>query len=141
MKSIIINNMDKILIVGIILSTIIAGAVLLNTGKEVEAPTNDGAGISVSQGAFIVNIADAGYDQKEFTVKRGQAVIFKNNTADGNFWPASNIHPTHEVYPEFDPKEPIPPGGEWKISFKREGVWRWHDHLRPSIKGIITVQQ
>ncbi|HEY4496564.1 MAG TPA: hypothetical protein VI432_00230 [Candidatus Paceibacterota bacterium] len=92
--------------------------------------------------AFIVNITEEnGYEIKDFTIKKGQTVVFKNLTADGNFWPASNIHPTHQIYPEFDPKEPIPPAGEWGLKFNNAGIWRWHDHLRPSIKGIITVEE
>ena len=68
--------------------------------------------MGAGQGTVADYYKENGYEIKDFTIKKGQTVVFKNLTADGNFWPASNIHPTHQIYPEFDPKEPIPPAGE-----------------------------
>ncbi|MBI2051505.1 cupredoxin domain-containing protein [Candidatus Roizmanbacteria bacterium] len=86
----------------------------------------------------VVTITDRGFSPKSLTVKRGAKVSFKNAAEDAR-WPASNIHPTHRIYPEFDPKKPVNPGETWSFVFQKAGIWRYHDHLFPSQAGTITV--
>lgn len=74
----------------------------------------------------------------EFTVKNYTEVIF-TNTSSISVWPASNIHPTHGIYPEFDPQKAIQPGESWSFIFTKVGKWRMHDHLEPTLMGTITV--
>ncbi|MBY0309969.1 cupredoxin domain-containing protein [Patescibacteria group bacterium] len=83
-------------------------------------------------------MTERGYDVKTLEIEVGQRVIFKNEGSEG-LWPASNIHPTHEIYSEFDPKKPILPGQSWEFTFDKEGEWRFHDHLLPTIVGTIRV--
>ncbi len=71
-------------------------------------------------------------------IKRCTTVVFKNNDTISH-WPASDIHPTHDIYPEFDPKKGIPAGSEWQFTFDKRGKWRYHDHLYPLTHGVITV--
>lgn len=85
-----------------------------------------------------VTMTESGYDIKDLDIKVGQTVIFKNQGLEG-LWPASNIHPTHEIYPEFDPQRPVLPGQSWEYTFDKEGEWRYHDHLFPTIVGTIRV--
>lgn len=59
----------------------------------------------------------------------------------GYFWPASNPHPTHEVYPEFDPRRPIEADSSWSFRFDKSGEWRYHDHLAPLFEGKIVVRE
>ena len=68
----------------------------------------------------------------------GQEVRFVND-AEIPFWPASNIHPTHEIYRDFDPKRPVLPGEAWDFTFERPGFWRYHNHLDPSQSGLVVV--
>src|SRR6185503_5181523 len=56
------------------------------------------------------------------------AVTFISNTGQP-FWPASDPHPTHQIYPEFDPKQPIQPGKSWSFTFNRVVNWGYHNHL------------
>ncbi|OHB22891.1 MAG: hypothetical protein A2939_04175 [Parcubacteria group bacterium RIFCSPLOWO2_01_FULL_48_18] len=84
-------------------------------------------------------ITDNGYKPKTITIRKGTAVTFENRGIT-EYWPASNIHPTHEIYSEFDPRKPIPPGESWTFVFDKEGVWRFHDHLYPTFAGLITVE-
>ncbi len=72
------------------------------------------------------------------TIQRGDRVTFVNRDAEPR-WPASNLHPTHGIYPEFDPQEGVPPGESWSFVFDRAGEWKYHDHLIPSVRGIIRV--
>jgi len=62
------------------------------------------------------------------------------NESAGDLWPASNIHPTHAIYPELDAKKPIRPGEAWAFTFDRVGYWRIHNHLAPEKGGLVVVQ-
>jgi len=53
--------------------------------------------------------------------------------------PASDLHLTHGIYPEFDPQEPIDPKNSWSFQFLKFGKWKFHDHLNPYYRGIINV--
>jgi len=86
-----------------------------------------------------IQVNEDGFFPKLVRVKNGDTIIFKN-TGKLEHWPASNIHPTHEIYPEFDPKKPIFPNQEWEFKFNKSGSWRFHDHLNPIITGLIVVE-
>lgn len=85
--------------------------------------------VTMEAGKFVPNT---------LTVQRGDRVIFVNQDTEPR-WPASNLHPTHGIYPEFDPQESVPPGGSWNFVFDQAGDWKYHDHLIPSLRGIIRV--
>jgi plastocyanin len=85
-----------------------------------------------------VELREEGFVPETIWVSPGDTVRFVN-LLDKPFWPASNLHPTHEMYPEFDPKEPVPAGSSWSFRFRREGTWPYHDHLSPYYRGIVTV--
>jgi plastocyanin len=103
------------------------------------APTQESQAIEEGDIVAEIRMDDNKYDPETLTIRRGQAIRFTN--ADTKpYWPASNIHPTHEIYSEFDPKRAIPAGESWTFRFDQAGSWRMHDHLYPFIKGIITVE-
>ncbi|MEX0877510.1 MAG: hypothetical protein WDZ40_01445 [Candidatus Spechtbacterales bacterium] len=85
-----------------------------------------------------VELRNDGFYPKEVTVKIGEEVRFVNKR-DRSFWPASNLHPTHAIYPEFDPGEPVGAGETWSFVFEVPGIWNYHDHLAPSFVGRIVV--
>lgn len=80
------------------------------------------------------------FDPETITIKIGSTVIFKNEDQAAR-WPASNLHPTHGIYPEFDPRKPIETGDSWSFTFVKGGSWKYHDHLIPSIRGVIIVTE
>lgn len=88
----------------------------------------------------VVHISDSSVDPPQLNIQQGDTVVFEN-AGQNVHWPASNIHPTHEVYPEFDSQKPLPPGEQWQFTFDRPGQWRWHDHLDPKLTGEIRVEQ
>lgn len=88
-----------------------------------------------------ISMTKDGFSPNTSSIKLGEAVMFRNDTASDFFWPASDLHPTHELYPEFDPRMPIEPGGSWTFVFERVGNWSYHDHLYARKKGLITVTQ
>ena len=86
-----------------------------------------------------MSMLDSKNEPENLKIKLGQTVTFKNNSSQ-NKWPASNIHPTHGIYEQFDPKAAVPPGQSWSFTFERKGIFPYHDHLDPSITGIIEVE-
>lgn len=98
---------------------------LVNTCKEVV-------------GEVVILMKNEVYEPQDVQIKKCTKVIFKNADTKSH-WPASNIHPTHGIYPEFDPKEPVDPGKEWSFVFDKVGQWRYHDHLFPVVRGVIEV--
>ncbi len=88
--------------------------------------------------ASVVSLEKDGFQPVSIHIAQGTRVTFINHT-DKAMWPASNLHPTHEIYPEFDPKIRIEPGGSWDFVFTKQGTWRYHDHLRPTFTGSVVV--
>ena len=87
----------------------------------------------------VIMKADS-FQPETLTVKKCTKVTFKNQDKIPR-WPASNLHPTHGIYPEFDPLEPVEVGKEWSFVFDKVGSWKYHDHLLPSIRGTIVVSE
>ena len=88
----------------------------------------------------VVNMIDTGFVPNTLSIKQGQTVEFVN-TGKNAHWPASDLHPTHEIYPEFDPKKPIASGESWSFVFEKIGKWNMHDHMHASFKGSIEVTE
>lgn len=88
----------------------------------------------------VVRMNAEGFFPESVRIKKGQSVTWLNEGGQPH-WPASDLHPTHGIYPEFDPQEPITPGESWTFTFTKLGVWRYHDHLRPILRGIIEVRK
>ena len=86
-----------------------------------------------------VSYTSSGYSPSVVTIRAGDTVKFVNNSSN-NMWPASDPHPTHTNYPEFDPMTSISPGGQWSFTFSKPGTWGYHDHLTPGKTGTVIVQ-
>lgn len=82
---------------------------------------------------------DNGFAPQRITIKARSSLTFINKS-ESDFWPASNIHPTHEIYPGFDAAKPIAPASSWSFRFDKVGEWRYHDHLAPQFSGVIIVE-
>ncbi len=94
--------------------------------------------VSAHSEVTVIEMVPDGFIPSEITIDVNSSVIFINKDSQPR-WPASNVHPTHELYPEFDPKRPIEPGESWAFKPKRVGEWKFHDHLLPHMRGVITV--
>ncbi len=95
--------------------------------------------LDVAEEIAYVELREGGFYPKDVRIVKGGSVIF-STTRDSYFWPASNLHPTHGTYSDFDPKKPIEPNSTWTFTFDRAGVWKYHDHLTPHFGGSITVE-
>ena len=88
----------------------------------------------------IVELSNDGYSPKDLTIQKGETVKF-TTTRDKHFWPASSLHPSHRIYPDFDPQEAIAAEESWSFTFKKVGNWRYHDHISPYFTGEIEVRE
>lgn len=86
-----------------------------------------------------ISISDQEFVPKKLNIKLGSEVIFKNDGLKDH-WPASDIHPNHGIYPEFDPQRGLRTGESWSFKFDKAGEWKFHDHLNPSMTGVISVK-
>lgn len=95
----------------------------------------------------LVTYTDSGYSPNSITIKKGETVIFKNQSAR-SMWTASGAHPTHRLYPTtggclgstFDACQGVQPDDSWSFTFDIVGAWKYHNHLRPEDTGTIIVE-
>ena len=85
-----------------------------------------------------VVLTSSGFEPRLVTVRVGERVTFIS-TRGTSFWPASNLHPSHLVYPEFDAKGPVSASAAYVFRFGSSGSWRYHDHLAPQFTGTVIV--
>jgi hypothetical protein len=94
-------------------------------------------GVRLSPGREIT-LTSEGFEPRKLVIQEGESVTFKTDIGE-SFWPASDSHPTHSIYPDFDPRMPVVATSSWSFMFKRAGTWEFHDHLYPRYSGKIIV--
>lgn len=82
---------------------------------------------------------EAGFSPATVTVAPGTTVTFVNN-GQAAHWPASDVHPTHQLLPGFDAKQGVATGDTYAYTFTQTGTWRCHDHLMPQLTCTIVVK-
>ena len=111
-----------------------------------------GAACNSGEQEFRLLIGEDGFEPRELVIEQGTTVIFEN-VGNEPHWPASNIHPTHRMYPNsgseycgtdesaanFDACKGLLPGEIYSFTFDHPGLWRFHDHLNPGLSGKVKV--
>jgi plastocyanin len=131
------------------------GSVIINDVVAEEDSEEDSSGEEVGDlsESNVIEMSSSGFSPKTLEVFLGETVVF-NNVGDRNHWPASDVHPTHTVYPNsnikkcgtsveltlFDSCGGVPPSGSYSFTFNERGNWRYHDHLRANLKGTVIVR-
>ena len=137
------KKLSLLLVVGLVFITL--AAVIFKTfdnsqpGSTVVTEGCKPSNQSVAQSPHIINMDGNGFEPDKLTIKAGESVVFVNKDTQEH-WPASDDHPSHQIYPEFDPKRGLCPGESWSFKFDRIGTWGMHDHLFSAFHGSITVQ-
>src|SRR3989338_7134074 len=128
-----------------VLAVLISACAQYGTTKTTAPAANVPA--TAPLGNAVEMTADA-FTPNTLTINAGDTVTWTNKDTNAH-WPASAMHPTHEVYPEtggcigstFDACKEIAPGESWSFTFNQAGSWKYHDHLNPAgPKGTIVVQ-
>lgn len=89
----------------------------------------------------VVEKTDTGFSPATVTIKKGTTVKFINKTS-AKMSVASDPHPTHTNYPEFDQYKSDAKGKtEYDFTFEKVGTWGYHNHINPSETGTIIVTE
>lgn len=122
---------------------------------EVSPDSGGSAGAGTSGARYTIEITSAGFSPNMLKIKAGDTVTFVNKDSAGH-WPASDVHPTHTLYPGtsigtcfsgsavekakmFDACRALEQGESWSFTFMEKGVWGYHDHRASTIVGTIEV--
>jgi plastocyanin len=89
--------------------------------------------------AVTISMTDTGFVPATVTIDAGTTVMFVNN-GQALHWPASDVHPTHEILSAFDSQRGVPTGDTYAYTFTEAGSWNFHDHLNPQFTGTVTVE-
>ena len=89
----------------------------------------------------VVTYNASGFSPQTITIKKGETVVFQNKTGKSASV-ASNPHPIHTAYPEFDQYKTDQKGkDEFRFTFLKVGTWGYHDHLNASNGGTVVVTE
>ncbi|OGH72112.1 MAG: hypothetical protein A2921_00520 [Candidatus Magasanikbacteria bacterium RIFCSPLOWO2_01_FULL_43_20b] len=144
--------MNKIIITIVIIIIVIFGGYFIFRGADQPTPSappiinQPEAAVPVVE-EKIITYTDSGFSPATLTIKKGETVVFKNQSAQ-SMWPASAFHPTHTAYPTtggclgstLDACKGVQLGESWSFQFDFVGNWKYHDHLNPSNFGTIVVE-
>lgn len=147
--------MNKNLIITIVvIVALVGGAVFFMAGKSSKVATenaNTTKQPAQQQNAAIptaatvaagktVEYTQNGFVPSSVTIKSGETVTWTNKDT-GDLWVASGPHPIHTDYPGFDALKGSPTGGTYSFTFTKVGTWKYHNHLKPGVKGTVVVSQ
>lgn len=128
--------MKKILVLVPLL--VLLAASCSSTGQQSSAPASSAD--QTPQAKYTVVYDGSKFTPATLTIKKGETVAFENQSS-GGMSVASNPHPTHTDYPEFDQYKSSQRGQKTYIfTFEKVGTWGYHNHLNPAVKGTINVQ-
>ncbi|OGG79633.1 hypothetical protein A3A39_02300 [Candidatus Kaiserbacteria bacterium RIFCSPLOWO2_01_FULL_54_13] len=129
------NAIGKHVRAGVLLLVVAAAYVFFTLRADVSA---DSIADMRETREVTIMLTEEGFMPKSVAIAPGTVVTFATNRGV-SFWPASDIHPTHSVYPEFDPRTAVDPEDLWSYQFDKIGVWAYHDHLKAVYAGYIIV--
>lgn len=106
------------------------------------------------QNVFVAITFQGKFDLEVVKIKKGDKVTWVNK-GNRQVWPASNLHPTHTVYPDsgirkcgtndadriFDACRALKNGESYSFIFEKVGRWKYHDHWSPVITGVVEVTE
>lgn len=140
-----VRNLKKGLILGAVAVLVIVALGFLIKGNgfftasRATKPAN--RPMETSRGATItVDYTNQGYSPAVARLHTGDTVIFVNGSTHP-MWIASDPHPVHSAYPEFDAKRSYAPGESYSFTFEKAGSWGYHNHLQPTDAGKVVIEK
>lgn len=132
--------MNKV-IVAIIILFVTFGAGYYFFFRPIPISQNDISVIEeIQKQPLTVVYTNEGYFPKEISVKKGDTLKFVN-MSDRMIWTASDEHPAHTIYPEFDQKTSAAKGNEYSFTFEKVGTWGYHNHNNSRHIGTVIVTE
>lgn len=130
---------NKIIVVSLVL-IIVGGLTYYFTNNKKVSEVDMNLTKELTTDSLTVVYTNEDFTPKKISIKKGQTVKFINNS-DRKMWVASNDHPMHLIYPEFDQKEITLRGSVYEFKFEKTGNWDYHNHLVSSHGGTIEVTE
>lgn len=132
---------------------LVGGYFLFSRPKDVKAPpmekltavetapvvTEEAPAVTIVPKKYEVTYTAEGFNPAVLNIAVGGIVTFINKS-DKSFRPASNPHPAHTDYSEFDAKTEIASGQTYEFTFTKAGEWGYHNHLNPKMMGVVVVK-
>lgn len=87
---------------------------------------------------YEIDYTNDGFKPNILKINFGQKVAFKNLTTT-LMWPASDPHPNHTDYPQFDADFDYPNDGVYIFQFEKLGTFGYHNHNKSIDRGFIQV--
>lgn len=124
---------------------LILGALILIGGgcvreREVAMEKKGAEAMKKEENLVVVEMTPDGFNPPALDIKAGTTVKFVNKDTVPR-WPASGMHPTHQLCPGFDSLKGIAPGESYSFKFTEAKTCPMHDHLYPKLRGSITVEE
>lgn len=115
-------------------------ALFFTTGSFSRGTANhDGLNVApVSNFDFEILYTNEGFVPNFLEIPLGSRVAFRN-TASIPLSVASDPHPTHTDYPEFDAKGDFVSGQVYIFTFQKTGAFSFHNHEKSIDRGIVRV--
>ena len=113
-----------------------------NSNQQPTASNTAQAVSSSTKNTVTISETANGFEPAIVTVKSGNSITWTNNTG-GKVQIASDPHPTHTANPELTGGEfviDLEAGGSKTVTVTKTGTWGYHDHLKPSVRGKVTVE-
>lgn len=85
----------------------------------------------------VVTLTENGFEPANLVVPVGAEVQFVNESGQG-MWVASDPHPVHTDYADFDQKEV---GDTYSFTFTEPGAYTYHNHQNESQTGLVLVEE
>ena len=114
----------------------------LTSSKLISPPTSTASSQTTNQKEepkYVFSIKSDGFSPKFFTIKAGNKVSWLNSDSKPHEI-ASDPHPTRLDYAPFNTVGKLNPKETKTLNFTTPGTFRFHDHLKPSFTGSITVR-
>lgn len=128
----------KIIVVVIALIGVAGGIYFFQNNKKV-SEVDKKVTTELLKNELTVVYTNEGFNPREIKVKKGETVKFINQS-DRKMWVASDNHPAHDIYPEFDQKDITERGAEYKFQFDKPGTWGYHNHMFSKHVAKIIVE-
>lgn len=132
-------------IIGIIAIVVLAGGFfLLSKGSspsstpETSTPTPEATEEAATNEQNVITLTQRGFSPMVLTIKAGVTVTWENKSgkvATIN----SDPHPAHTNYAPLN-LDNLPDGGNLSLTFSKPGTYGYHNHLNPSLTGVIIVE-
>lgn len=116
----------------------------VKTGKPLPTSITEGEAAGMAhdmpgmKGMVKVRYTDKGFIPERVEVEAGSMVEFVNESSM-QMWVASAPHPAHTNLPTFDQFRAYKKGSLYRYTFDKKGTWEYHDHINPSLGGVIVV--